>query len=245
MGAIFSCSLDDGHPSDMKAVELLAKNGINATFYIPIRNREGRPVLPTSDIVEISKNFEIGSHTYDHCYLKNLDARTAHYQIATGKAILEEVIGREIPGFCYPGGKYRHEHAGLVRSVGFRYARTTMNLCFDSGTRPFEMPTTCQFYPHDRNVYVRNFAKGGQWLKRRQGLRLALQHEHWIKRLYALFEYANGRDEVFHLWGHSKDIDELGAWREFDRFLAHVATRVGPKNRLNNGQLAAQSFLTP
>jgi peptidoglycan/xylan/chitin deacetylase (PgdA/CDA1 family) len=244
MPATFSCSLDDGHPSDRKAVEILSKNDVNATFYIPIRNCEDRQILSKSEIREIGNEFEIGSHTHDHCFLKNLPIEEARYQVIDGKKKLEDMLGRQVSGFCYPGGKYGHKHVELVKDAGFQYARTTMNLCFDTGDRPFEIPTTFQFYPHDRSVYLRNFVKGGNWLKRFNGLRLALQHENWIDRLYALFEHASEHDEVFHLWGHSKDIDELNAWHEFDRFIAHVATKVAPKNRLTNEQLATRGFLS-
>ena len=242
MGAIFSCSLDDGHPSDMKAIALLRKNGVTATFYIPIKNHEGRQVVSKSEIREIGNEFEVGSHTYDHRFLKNLGIKEAQYQVIEGKNRLEDMLGRQVAGFCYPGGKYRPEHADLVQSAGFRYARTTMNLCFDTGEQPFEMPTTFQFYPHGRDVYLRNFVKGGNWLTRQSGLRLALKHENWINRLYALFDYATQHDGVFHLWGHSKDIDELNAWQEFDRFLAYVAKKVAVKDRLNNEQLAVRGF---
>ena len=33
-------SVDDGHPTDFKSAELLARYGLKATFYIPARNPE-------------------------------------------------------------------------------------------------------------------------------------------------------------------------------------------------------------
>ena len=42
---VFSLSVDDGHPLDMRLAELLHKRGIPASFHIPIRNSEGHPVL--------------------------------------------------------------------------------------------------------------------------------------------------------------------------------------------------------
>jgi len=239
---LLSCSIDDGHPSDMKAFELLQRHGINATFFVPIRNREGMPMMSKSNLREIAARYEIGSHTYDHCFLHRLDAPVAQYQVVHGKQKLEELIDRPVPGFCYPGGKYRRAHAQLVKNAGFDYARTTMNLCFEAGQRRFEMPTTAQFYPHPRAVYLRNFAKGGHWRRRHKGLQLALQNDDWMARLYALFDHAAERGGVFHLWGHSKDIDELNAWHKFDQFLRHVAARVPAKNRLTNHQLAQHEF---
>jgi peptidoglycan/xylan/chitin deacetylase (PgdA/CDA1 family) len=239
----FSCSLDDGNPLDMRAANILKKYALNATFFIPIKNREGRKVLGQSDIRELSHAFEIGSHTFDHCFLKDLSIEDAQYQVLEGKKKLEDILGREVRGFCYPGGKYRKEHTALVKAAHFHYARTTTNLRFDTGDDPFEMPTTFQFYAHDRNVYLRNFIKAGHWMNRHNGLFLALKYDNWIDRLYALFEHSVQHGKVFHLWGHTKDIDELNAWKEFDQFLQHVASTVTASNRLTNEQLAKRSFV--
>src|SRR6185312_1811897 len=127
----------DGHPSDRKAAELLAKHGLRATFYVPIRNCEGPPVLSSTDLWQIANEFEIGSHTLDHRFLRDLPAAVARRQIFQGKKILEDRLGRRIAGFCYPGGKFRGEHAVLAADAGFRYARTIANLRFDAGDRPF------------------------------------------------------------------------------------------------------------
>jgi peptidoglycan/xylan/chitin deacetylase (PgdA/CDA1 family) len=242
MSIAFTCSIDDGHPSDLRTAELLSKHGLNGTFFVPIKNREGPAVMTGAQIREIGRRFEIGSHTYDHCFLRDIDITEAHYQINEGKKRLEDMLGRKVTGFCYPGGKYRQGDTDMVKAAGFRYARTTMNLCFDTGDNPFEMPTTVQFYPHHRNVYVRNFAKFGKWVERQNGLRLAVQHKNWIERLYAMFDHAARRGGLFHLWGHSKDIDQFNAWSELDRFLAYVASKVAPQNRLSNEQLAARYF---
>lgn len=227
----------------MRVAELLGQHGLGATFYIPVKNREGWNVLCKQSIRQLNEQFEIGSHTLDHCYLKTLSHIEARRQIYDGKSQLEDIIGKPVHGFCYPGGKYRHEHTELVASAGFTYARTTINLCFDIGERPFEMPTTYQFFPHSRDVYLRNFIRGGNWTRRQDGLKVALRHENWLDRLYALFDYSFEHNGMFHLWGHSRDIERLDAWDEFDRFLAYVAAHVPRRNRLTNGELAARSFV--
>lgn len=238
MSAMFTCSTDDGHPSDMKMAELLSRHGLSGTFFIPIKNREGLPVLSDAKIREIGRQFEIGSHTYDHCFLNTVNSKQARFQVEEGKRKLEDVIGKPVTGFCYPGGKYQREHIELVKTAGFQYARTTMNLCFSSGRSQFEMPTTCQFYPHDRSVYCRNFIKSGYWPQRYDGLALALSEANWLKRIYALFDHACEHGAVFHLWSHSHDIDKLGAWEELDRFFSYVSSRTDAPGRVNNMQLA-------
>lgn len=245
MGAVFTCSIDDGHPSDMKTAELLHKHGLNGTFFIPIRNCEGDEVLSDAQIREIGNSFEIGSHTRDHCYLKKVDIWQAYHQINDGKKQLEDLLGAPVNGFCYPGGRYRRRDVELVKACRFTYARTTMNLCFDTGDKPYELPTTVQFYPHERAVYYRNYAGSGNWTRRLKGLRIVQQHDDWIARLYALFDHACKHGSMFHLWGHSKQIDELNAWHEIDAFFGHVATRVALHARLNNAQLVAHTVTMP
>jgi peptidoglycan/xylan/chitin deacetylase (PgdA/CDA1 family) len=224
--------------------DLLDKHGLNGTFFVPINNREGIGTMSPSQIRELGCRFEIGSHTYDHIQLNRLDQAQAHYQITAGNRCLEDMLGRKVNGFCYPGGKYRRRDAELVKASGFIYARTTVNLHFDVGRTPFELPTTVQFYPHARSLYLRNFATAGNWGRRYKGLRLALRHRHWMDRLYTLFEHACERGAPFHLWGHSWEVDRLDAWNELDRFFAHVAATVPPRDRINNEQLAARYFQT-
>lgn len=243
MSPVFVCSIDDGHPYDLKTAELLAKHGMSGTFFIPIRNCEGDAVISDTEIRGLAAHFEIGSHTYDHRYLKKVDLWQAYHQINDGKKRLEDVLGTRVNGFCYPGGRYTRRDVELVKACNFSYARTTMNLRFDGGELPFEIPTTIQFYPHVRGVYVRNFAGSGAWLRRADGLRLALSHDDWIKRLYALFDHACRSGGVFHLWGHSKQIEQLGAWGLFDDFLAHVAASIPRSARLSNEQLAQRVIM--
>jgi peptidoglycan/xylan/chitin deacetylase (PgdA/CDA1 family) len=242
MVAVFTCSADDGNPLDLRMAELLCKHGLNGTFYVPISNREGAPVLSKSQLLELSSCFEIGSHTHDHCYLKNLPLAEARYQINEGKRHLEDLVEHTVTGFCYPGGKFTRSHLALVQAAGFTYARTTTNLCIDTGISRFEVPTTIQFYPHSKSVYLRNFLQAGRWDKRAYGLYLVLLNENWIKRIYALFNYCCERGGIFHLWAHTSEIDQLGAWQELDRFFAYVVSRIPPENRLSNQQLAQHSL---
>lgn len=242
MSALFTFSSDDGHPSDVKVAELLGKHDLKGTFYVPIRNKEGLPTMSKSELRRVGRDFEIGSHTLDHCYLRNVDEREAHRQITQGKMRLEDMLGQAVAGFCYPGGKYRRSDLTLVKSAGFTYARTTKNLCFDAGHSRFELPTTIQFYPHSQCVYLRNFAQAGQWGTRLAGLRLAVEHRNWVERMYALFDHSCRHERTFHMWTHSYEIDRLDAWSELDRFFAHVAAHVTAPNRLTNEQVASRQF---
>lgn len=226
----------------MRLAGLLQKHEIAATFFIPIKNSEGYPVMLPSQMRELSDTFEIGSHTHDHYFLNSVNMPQARYQVTEGKQKLEDILGKAVPGFCFPGGKYDKNHLNIVKQAGFQYARTTTNLCFDAGENRFEIPTTCQFYPHKKSVYVRNFIKGMHWKQRKSGLLAVLQQDLWMDRMYALLEHAYTNKAVFHLWVHSHNIDDLQLWGELDAFLAHVSTLVGKKERITNAQLATRFF---
>jgi peptidoglycan/xylan/chitin deacetylase (PgdA/CDA1 family) len=242
MPITFTCSVDDGHPSDLKMAGLLHRHGLQATFFIPIKNQEGYPVMSPSQMRLLSQDFEIGSHTIDHCYLPSLSLAKARYQIFEGKQKLEDILGKTVSGFCYPGGRFHKTHIDMVKRAGFHYARTTTNLSFSAGTNRFEIPTTCQFFPHQKAVYVRNFIRAMHWSERQAGLRTVLQQDSWIKRMYALFEYAHQNGSIFHMWVHSHNIDDFNLWSELDAFLGHVAANVKPDQSVTNGQLASRFF---
>ncbi len=236
----FTLSVDDGHPLDLRLAERLAAHGIPATFYVPTTNCEGPPVMSASQLRSLASQFELGSHTAEHRFLAQLDHAAAWRQVRDGKASLEDVLGRPVDGFCYPGGRYRREHVALVRAAGFTYARTIQNLRTDGDQQAFEMPTTLQFYPHPRRVLIRNFVSQRHWRLRRPALAAALAERDWLGRLYALFSHACRQGTVFHLWLHTADIEALRLWPALDDFLACVARRVPPAQRLTNGALHAE-----
>ena len=238
--AVLSLSIDDGHPLDMRMAELLARHGVPGSFHVPVRNSEGQAVLSRAALRELSQNFEIGSHTLDHRFLAHLDLHEALRQITEGKRVLQDLLGKVVQGFCYPGGKYRALHCRMVEAAGFRYARTTRNLHLNVGHDPMEIPTTLQFYPHSRAVLMRNFLSQGQWRERRGVLDLLLREPHWLDRLRRLFAWVVRHGGVFHLWCHSLDIERLGLWQALDRFLAEAVEWIPPERRLTNLQLVTR-----
>ncbi len=236
-GLRVTLSIDDGHPLDLRTAALLDRYGLRATFYLPLANREGPPVLAPSQMRALAQGFEIGSHTLSHRFLAGLDERSAWREISAGKRALEDVIGLPVYGFCYPGGRYRPLHVRQVQAAGFRFARTTQNLCLNAGQRRFEMPTSAQFYPHPRAVWLRNFLSQRGRIARAPALLTVLCEAGWLARLHGLLALAQARGGVFHLWWHSLDIERLGLWTELAHFLAALAAKVPSAQRLANGDV--------
>ncbi len=240
--ARFTLSVDDGHPLDQRMAALLDRLGIRATFYLPIDNSEGLPVLEPAAMRALAQGFEIGSHTRSHFFLTTLSAGDAWRQITEGKQLLEDCLGQQVRGFCYPGGRYKRLHRLQVRAAGFDFARTTQNLRMDIGCDPFQLPTSAQFYPHDSTIFLRNFVSQGAWVSRVAALKIALQERDWIKRLHRLLDLAIADESVFHLWCHSVDIERLQLWPALEGFLCRVAHDVSDVYRLSNTELLSSAW---
>jgi len=153
----FSISIDDGYPYDLTLGENLRKMGLISTFYIPKWNRENRPVLSFSDIRELnSMGHHIGSHTYSHRYLTSVDGTTARREIVDGNNYIQDVVGKKVTSFCFPGGKYNSNILKFVEQMGFDFVRTIHN--FNVVKREdFLVKTAFQLYPHSKTTLIKNF----------------------------------------------------------------------------------------
>lgn len=221
MTLAFTTSWDDGHPLDLRVAEVLARHGCAGTFYVPRRNAEGHSVLTTRELRTLATGFEIGGHSVDHVRLSraNLD------QIASCKQRLADELGHEVIGFCYPGGHHDATIRAATRAAGFRYARTIER---GPAGDPFRVPVSLQLYPHARATYLKNFARHPASLAELAQLVRAPDLE---SRIASLLARADG---VFHLWGHSWELQERNLWDLLDRVLARITAIVPPSHRLTN-----------
>jgi len=251
--ALFTTSWDDGHPLDMRVAELLHKHGLQGTFYVPGRvapggccNPEGFDVLPAAQLRQLATEFEVGSHTLDHRSLNSLPPEVARYQIAAGKRWLEDQLGRRVAGFCYPNGHHDATVRDLVRDCGFAYARTTEDLRGDLGGDPFQMPVSLHLYPRRRMDVIRGFVREerrrlreGRWLRRLPVFAAAISKDDFEARFRRLVDRVCARGGVFHVWGHSWEIERIGAWTLLDNVLRYAAQCVPRAARVTNEALVA------
>ena len=235
--SVFTSSWDDGHPLDAQVAELLSRHGFQGTFYVPLSNREGLPVMPPGEMRSLGQGFEIGSHTIDHCYLKTVDAAEARRQIVEGKTRLEQILGHRVSGFCYPGGHRTLEHRQMVADAGFDYARTIESFYRTLPADPFRMPTTTQFYPHRRVVQVRNFIMCDEWGRNLDLFFISMGRGNFISRLQAMLDHVCLHGGGFHLWGDSWELEAFDGWRQLDSFLRYAAGHIAAERRLNNHEV--------
>lgn len=239
---IVTTSWDDGHPCDSALAEILTQYGIRATFYVPLSNCE-REVLPSGSLVELSTEFEIGAHTRTHADLRRLDDRALYDEVCTAKYELENLLGKPVRMFCYPRGKHNRMVRQAVSRSGYIGARTTAAFCTALSWKPFEMPTTFQFFPHPNWLHLRHEV----CTRNLSGLRRATKTcfgKTWVEIAQRLFDDMIEKGGVWHLWGHSWEIQEYNLWDDLRRLLEYVAHREGVVY-LTNGQLSptvAKSF---
>lgn len=60
---------------------------------------------------------------------------------------------------------------------------------------------------------------------------------HWDELAIALFDQALETGGVYHLWGHSWEVDAHGDWDRLERACAHIGNRTDV-TYITNGQLA-------
>jgi len=206
---LISVSIDDGHPLDLKAAEILAKKNIHTTFYITIKNSTGRPTLNRRQIKYLSQNpdFEIGGHTYNHIDLTKVTLKKAEEEIRTGKEELEDIIGKKITTFAWPWGRYNQQLVNLVKKIGFLDCRSAAILNFNLvNKKNFLWHPNLAIYPHPIIRGVRNC------LKRLDYYSLFIRLQNINKNQLELIQIFKETNKQYHLWFHSWEIEELKLW---------------------------------
>jgi Predicted xylanase/chitin deacetylase len=74
----------------------------------------------------VKEGVEIGSHTLTHPFLTKIPPAEARREIEDSKKLLEDKLGVEVKGFCYPYGDHNREVVEMVKKAGYQYAFTTL-----------------------------------------------------------------------------------------------------------------------
>ena len=241
---LVTMSWDDGHPNDMRLADLLEEYGFKATFYVPARfppggycQKDGFDILTAPQLRALASRFELGSHTMDHVFLESVAPDEARNQVVTGKKWLEDVLGRAVPGFCYPGGSVNDAIRVLVKEAGFTYARTTEDLYSGASFDPYLMPTSFHFYARGRKDFLRNFLKQPDRAARFGLFKTTMVGTGFLNRLKLGLDHVCRNGGIFHLWGHSWEFGHFDGWPMLESFLQYAAERVPPANRVTNADL--------
>jgi peptidoglycan/xylan/chitin deacetylase (PgdA/CDA1 family) len=240
--SLVTTSWDDGHPLDRRIADLLQRYGLTGTFYIP-RNA-GWPTMTAGEIRELGSRFEVGAHTLDHTALNRTTDDEAMRQLSGSRQWIEDVTGKPCRVFCFPAGKYKREQLLLVRGAGYLSARTIELLSTDLPHRVEGLaliPTTVQAYPHSPVAYAKNA------LKRRSLVNLfrtwaLLCRRDWQKLAKKLLERTLLHGGVFHLWGHSWEIEQQHQWDRLEKLLVVIAANKDKVTSMTNSELGSYAL---
>jgi peptidoglycan/xylan/chitin deacetylase (PgdA/CDA1 family) len=222
--SIATTSWDDGHQMDKKLSSLLLDYGLKGTFYIAkncIEN-SGNTLL----IEELDKDFEIGAHTLSHPSLTSVYLECAVKEIKGSKEWLEKLLDHKIEMFSYPWGKYNDKIVRLVEQAGFVGART-LNFKITLPENPFMLGIGSQA------------SNGSPLLRLKASLRSKLSFKSlvdWRTNAKLLFDYVIENGGIWHLWGHSWEINKNGDWEKLEEVFEYVSDREDV-SYLENGQI--------
>jgi peptidoglycan/xylan/chitin deacetylase (PgdA/CDA1 family) len=222
--AVITTSWDDGHPLDLRTAGLLAKYGLKGTFYVPTRYSEW-PLMTKSQIVELDRmGMEIGSHTVNHAILPHLDERDARRELTDSRKSLEDLLGKPVPAFCFPKGRFNSRTCLLAREAGYKLARTTVGFHTDRAFDPGCMPVSVQFVPHSRSIHVRHALKEANVKGLLNWVRVCRLVTDLPELCVMMMRSAAAESGVFHIWGHSWEVDNLGLWRQLEQVFETAAS---------------------
>lgn len=225
---IVTTSWDDGDQADGRLAECLRSRAIRGTFYIPLTPARNRPMLSSGDIRTLSaEGFEVGAHTMSHRTLSGLSDKDLVEEVSICKPILEDIVGAPVNMFCYPRGRYNPRVMNVVKKAGYRGARTVRMLATRANFDPFEMPTTVQLYPHRFSAYFRNAARAHKLETVKTCISQAMRLRNWRELGETLFDMVLQNGGIWHLYGHSWEIDEMGLWEDLGALLDYVSNRKG------------------
>ncbi|MBW8737831.1 MAG: polysaccharide deacetylase family protein [Streptomyces turgidiscabies] len=126
-------TFDDGYADFLtNALPLLERWGCRATLFVlpgrlggenawdPLGPR--RPLLTADGIrTAAGAGIEIGSHGLTHVDLTKADDELLRAEVAGSRALLSELSGAPVDGFCYPYGTVDQRAADAVRAAGYGY----------------------------------------------------------------------------------------------------------------------------
>jgi len=143
--------------------------------------------------------------------------------------------------FCYPNGRYDRATLDFVKKSGYLGARTTRMLRIDAGINEFEIPTTVQAYPHPSLTYVKNALKDGNIAGLSKFATSLLAVGDWVDFARRTFDHVMDNGGVWHLYGHSWELEDFRLWHGLRKLFDHIAHCDGVEY-LTNGEMVTRVY---
>ena len=208
----FKASFDYGCALDMRVANMLDEAGFakeDVIFYIPslwqrVNVEHGDEPLNLESLKLLDERFTIGSHTMTHPMLTRIPFEQACDEIASSKSQLQVLLKHEIDDFCYPRGYANDQLRAEVRKY-YKRARNTLVGNLEVGGDPvWETPTVHVAGMRRKEYDGRNWIDIA-WDLLREAIMLSGQNP--------------DKEYVYHLWGHSWEIERNDQWNNFAQLL--------------------------
>lgn len=233
---IVTTSWDDGHPLDIRLARLLRSYNLAGTFYVPMKCYD-RAVMSRKQIRTIHQmRMEIGSHTHSHSNLLKLQERELLKEMRLSKRILEDMIEEPVLSFCYPLGKFNRAVRTCAIEAGYKIIRTIKSFRTEISFDKFDMPVCFQFFYHPHKVHLWREMKEKNLKGIMKWFLLWNAETDLIKLSNLMFNHVLKFGGIFHIWGHSWEIDKFGLWSNLEDVLRLISNRPGVKY-LTNSQI--------
>jgi peptidoglycan/xylan/chitin deacetylase (PgdA/CDA1 family) len=230
-------SWDDDDRGGLKVAQLLSHHQLRGTFYVPTGRLGSDSLFSPSDLRMLaSSGFEIGGHTVSHAMLPDLAPAELDREVGECKTVLQEILGTEITMFCYPKGRSNATVMRAVQRAGYQGARGTQMLNSSLAFDRFAIPTTLQAYPHRPSNFVRNLLRQKAITTLLKSVPDLFWFENWVRLGKARFDSVLRGGGVWHLYGHSWEIEKLGLWPQLSEMFEYISNRSSVQY-VTNGQL--------
>jgi peptidoglycan/xylan/chitin deacetylase (PgdA/CDA1 family) len=130
---VVTLGFDDGYADQARAVDLLSRRGMLATFFVisGLLDRPGRLTTPQLQTLQAAGH-EIGGHTVDHPFLSRQTSAEQRVEICADRAA---VTARRlaVSSLAYPHGDYSAETEQIAAACGYSSARTIAGISCGTG----------------------------------------------------------------------------------------------------------------
>jgi hypothetical protein len=104
----------------------------------------------------------------------------------------------------------------------------------------FEMPTTLQAFPHPPVNYLKNLGKRHDLPGLARYFSRYSQSKNWVEMGKRMFDDVVRSGGIWHIYGHSWELDDLGLWDQVNELFRYVSDRPEVKY-LTNGAVLQQA----
>lgn len=198
---VLTLSYDDGVVQDIRLSEIMKKYGLKGTFNINTgcylaeeaqrSEFRGRMKLSEAKALYIGSGNEVAVHAYTHPFLERMNTQEIISEIMTDREHIERDYGCIARGMAYPFGTYDDRVLTVLKMCNIAYSRTVKSThSFDFPDNWLTLDPTCHHKDPELMRLAQDFVAGDRL----------------------------GRCQMFYLWGHSYEFDDMNNWNVIEEF---------------------------